>query len=114
MKKKRKKKKGETNMLDESYEVTLDELARKNAQIKPSKRIFEGIACQRSFFVFSQQNRFRIAVYHITQSSKFETVILVMIILSSLKLVYDTYLLDLPKDDRQVRLSLLIHVGDNL
>ena len=67
--------------------------------------MFEGIECERSLYLFDKHHRIRIWSYKIVQNSRFENFILVLIILSSIKLIYDTYLFDVPDDDPQVVIS---------
>ena len=93
-----KKKKGDTKLLDESIEITADTLTRKEAEIKPTKALYEGVECEKAFFFISKSNPIRLAIYKVTQLQGFETFILVVIILSSLKLVGDTYILNEPSD----------------
>lgn len=53
--------------------------------------MFSGITCQRSFYLFSQDNWLRRKVYILVTKSVFEHIILFLIIFSSIKLVIDTY-----------------------
>ncbi|CAD8210431.1 unnamed protein product [Paramecium octaurelia] len=48
--------------------------------------------CQSSLFIFSQQNQFRKIAYRIVKDTKFEGFILMLIFLTSMKLVLDTYI----------------------
>ena len=67
--------------------------------VKSVKIDFDGNHCEKSFFLFTKHNYFRKNLYRIVTNTKFEGVVLVLIILSSLKLVTDTYLFDLPEDN---------------
>jgi hypothetical protein len=49
------------------------------------------VKCKKAWFLFSQENIIRRAAYRIIKHDQFETVILIAIIVSSLKLVFDTY-----------------------
>ncbi|OMJ72778.1 hypothetical protein SteCoe_28696 [Stentor coeruleus] len=66
----------------------------KEGSIK--KVLFEGIECEKSYFIFSKQSSMRIWCYEITNKSYFETGILIIISLSTLKLVIETYYLRSP------------------
>lgn len=61
-------------------------------------KCFEGVDCEHSFFVFSKHNRLRLRCWQLANSQKFENFILGTICLSSVKLVWDTYLLGEPED----------------
>lgn len=65
---------------------------------KKKKKDFEGVECYNSFYIFKKTNKLRIILYRASTHTAFEGVILVLIILSSIKLVVDTYLNDLPED----------------
>ncbi|CDW78727.1 cation channel family protein [Stylonychia lemnae] len=111
-KKKKKKKKAkpgeavETNILDESVEIDMEALELKKQQtIREKSRLFEGVGCERSIYMFTKTNPIRIYSYKIVTNNKFENFILVLIILSSIKLIYDTYLFNAPDDDPQVVIS---------
>ncbi len=99
-KKKKKKKQGEAMELNESWELDdRDVLTKKVNTMKPKKKLFEGIDCPRSFYLFTKENKCRITLYRMTSHSCFETVILILIILSSIKLAVDSYLVELAEDD---------------
>jgi hypothetical protein len=60
---------------------------------------FEFVECENSFYIFKKSNKIRLYFYRICTHSSFEWVILALIILSSIKLVIDTYMFDLPDDN---------------
>ena len=97
-KKKKNKKKKDENMLDESFEFDKESLTKK-VVVKKVKIDFEGVECDRSFYFFSKKNIVRIYLYRTVTHTAFETIIIILIILSSIKLVVDTYIYDLPDDD---------------
>ena len=66
---------------------------------------FEGIMCEKSFYLFSKENRFRIALYKVTVSNGFEFAILVIILMNSVKLVFDTYILESDEKSAEVKFS---------
>ena len=82
--------------MDESFDFSRDALTRKNSMTKKKKIDFDKVECDKSFYLFSQRNIFRIKLYKLSSHFFFETVILIVIVLSSIKLVTDTYMFDLP------------------
>ncbi|CAI2366067.1 unnamed protein product [Moneuplotes crassus] len=100
-----KKKNKENNLLDESIEITPEILAKKESEIKASKAPYEGVECERSFFFISKSNPIRLWIYTLTQWNGFETIIMVLILLSSVKLIVDTYILNSPDDSIEVTIS---------
>ena len=68
-------------MLDESFEYT-EEALKKKTVIKKKKEDFEGVECNDSFYFLSKKQRIRIYLYRMVTHTMFETVILVLIILS--------------------------------
>ena len=85
----------------ESGSVSVDALFRSK-QMKP---LFVGNYCQRSFSVFPKSSPIRAFCYRITNSSKFETCILLLIAVSTLKLIWETYLLDEPAGSMKLEVS---------
>ena len=71
----------------------------KKVVTKKKKVDFEGIECELSFYFLKKDNVIRIYLYRMVTHTGFETVILILIILSSIKLVVDTYIYDYPEDD---------------
>lgn len=82
-------------MLDESFEYTEEAMLKKTV-IKKKKEDFEGVECDVSFYFLSKKNKLRIWLFRMVTHTGFETVILILIILSSIKLVIDTYIFDFP------------------
>jgi len=81
------------NLLDESFEYDEKALTTQNIDILgKNKVLFEGVYCDRAFYLLSQENQFRIFIYKLCMSNQFEWFIMSLVILSSLKLVIDTYL----------------------
>jgi hypothetical protein len=66
---------------------------------------FEGISCEKSFYLFSKTNKIRVFLYKMTTNSKFDFCILVIILLNSAKLVFDTYILESEEQSPEVRFS---------
>ena len=63
---------------------------------------YKGIYCSRSYYIFSTQNMLRIIFYRICNSNAFENFILFLICISSIKLAWDTYILELDNDSVEV------------
>ena len=84
--------------LQEEYEddEIIAELFTKKSKVKI---LFEGVACDDSLYIFSKHLKIRRILYKIVGSTNFETLILVIIIISSIKLALDTY--DLLGDSSQ-------------
>ena len=96
--KKNKNKKKENNLLNESIEITPETLVSQVTEIKPTKALFEGVECERSFFFIPKSNPIRVLIYKMIELREFEFFILVLIIMSSIKLIGDTYILDKAAD----------------
>lgn len=58
--------------------------------------LFVGIECQMSFYIFSKDNCFRRMCYLAINYKLWERMVMILIFLSSFKLAYDTYYMDLP------------------
>ncbi len=95
---KKKKKKKDENLLDEIFEYTEESLTKKNVS-KKKKEDFEGCDCEISFYLLSKKNKLRILLFRTVTHTGFETVILILIVLSSIKLVLDTYMFDLEENN---------------
>jgi hypothetical protein len=85
-------------MLDESFEYTKESLTKK-VVTKKKKIDFDGNECEVAFYFFKKSNRVRIFLYRMVTHNGFETVILILIILSTIKLVIDSYIYDYPDTD---------------
>jgi hypothetical protein len=77
--------------------------------LKP-KSAFEGVECERSFYLFSKANPFRVILARIAVSQKFESLILFLIFCSSAKLVYDTYIMNEAEDSDHVKASTILDI----
>lgn len=80
-------------------EIFLDEgLMNKKDPEREKRLLFDGVHCEKAFYIFSKQNRFRIFVYKMQKHKLFDNTIMFLIALSSLKLAADTYLTYQPDD----------------
>lgn len=75
---------------------------RKNEQMD-IKTLYRGIQCNKSIFLFPKKSKIRQACARISKHRYFERTILVLIVLSSFKLAFDTYLMDYPESSLIVR-----------
>eukprot|EP00347_Sterkiella_histriomuscorum_P003601 403363663 len=116
--------------LEEMDEADIHKILIDNEIVQPSQslkkdvkqtkldlvRLFQYVYCQKSFYIFSrviiqihfqqfqQRNKFRIRLFRMTKHRYFERLILFIIVLSSIKLAIDTYLLDYPSDSEIVNI----------
>ena len=58
----------------------------------PKKGLYEGIYCSESLYLFPKENIIRVWLYKLYIHTHFDNFILFAIIVSSLKLVFDTYI----------------------
>ena len=94
------------NILEESQEVDLNELAKRDQQkLAERKQLFRGIECENALYLFSKKNLFRQICYKTVHHGKFESVIMFLIVGSSFKLVFDTYTDGLTPDDPVIKYS---------
>lgn len=100
-----KKKTKNDKMMDESFELEDVTLKKKKTEVKEKKPDYWGIGCMRSFYIFHQKNIIRRIFYKMTNHYLFENVVLVLIITSSIKLAYDTYIIDKPADSTEKVIS---------
>jgi hypothetical protein len=84
--------KNDQNILDESFEYNAEALTRKMTILGKKKILFDGVHCDRSFYIFSRTNWLRIQAYEIITYKYFEYCIFFLVGLSSIKLVVDTYI----------------------
>ena len=89
-------------------EIDLQELQKRDEEARAErKKPFRGIECERSCYLMTKDNFIRKAAWAIINHGKFETLIMIIIVLSSLKLVFDTYTTNLKNDDPVVSLGSL-------
>ena len=75
---------------------------------KTPKDLTKDIKCQLSLYLFRKDKCFRKAIIRIAKSNAFDYFILIIIILNSAKLCYDTYLMDYSNDNIQVKVSRIL------
>ena len=67
--------------------------------------MFKGVECEKSFFLFGKSNFLRIRCIKMCRKGSLDNFVLVLIILNSSKLVWDTYIVDEPGDSVKAQVS---------
>lgn len=99
----------------EDVESSLEsEIDYKSESKREKEDIFKDIPCEKSFWLFSKQNGIRRFAYFVTNSSKFDQSIGILIILSTIKLIWDTYIIDYPMSSTEQRISFAFDVVFNV
>ena len=101
-----KKKVKDDKLMDESFE--LDETAIKTKlqnEIKAKKPDYWGVMWNRSLYIFHYNNIIRKICYKVSNHFLFENLVMLIIVCSSIKLAYDTYITNLPSDNIQQVIS---------
>ena len=106
--KQKKKKLKNDKLLDESFEFEDITIKKKTEVKKIKKEDYVGVECERSFYIFHKNNIFRKIIYRMTNHILFENVVLVVIILSSLKLAFDTYIINEPSNSTTKVISIRV------
>ncbi|CAG9330459.1 unnamed protein product [Blepharisma stoltei] len=97
------KKNFEENENDEAGK-SLEDL--KNSSINRKSMIyFAEIECSRSFWIFSKENKLRKFCYRLSNHHAFEVCALIVIALSTAKLIWDTYLFDVDPNNIKITIS---------
>ena len=71
---------------------------------------FKGIGCIKSYYLFTKDNFIRLCCMKLCKSQILDNFILVIIILNSFKLVWDTYIIDVPSDSKQALASDVLDI----
>ncbi len=71
-----------------------DMVEMKAGDMKVKKDYELEVQCEHSLYIFPKRSRCRIAMYDMQKHRWFERVIIFLIILSTVKLIFDTYTLD--------------------
>ena len=100
---------------NEKHEDLSESLKRKKLEEEAS--LFDGIECENSLWLLNQNTATRRFLLKLSQNHLFENFILFNIVLSSLKLAFDTYLADEdttdPTDLEIIRISNIIDIVFN-
>lgn len=97
--------------LGDSFDEDSSSIVLRPQTEAPAKPLFHEIECSHSYWLFSKTNRFRILCYKLSTSQKFETLVLILIILSTIKLVIDTYIINEPDDSDLVIASNYLDIA---
>ena len=68
---------------------------KEKKEEKEDQDLFQGIKCESSFYSFSKDNRFRILCYKMIKHPLWDQTVLILIALSSFKLGFDTYFMEI-------------------
>jgi len=69
-----------------------EEKKKKKKKKKPPKELYKNIKCEKAFYFLRKENPIRRFCGRVVEAKYFETIILGMIVLNSIKLAYDTYI----------------------
>ena len=78
---------------------------KKMSGSQKEERLFREVKCKVSFYLFNKRNRVRWFLFRVSKHNYFERVILGLIVVSSLKLAIDSYMMDLPSTSIEVKIS---------
>ena len=96
--------------MDEDEESSeLDNIVISKKQTTVIK-IIEDVECEKAYWLFTKENPFRMLCFRVANSNKFENLILFLICTSSLKLVWDTYIIEEPEDSTEVKISSALDI----
>lgn len=100
----------EEEEIDSNMDISELENILKKKSKKFENKLYEGVACEKSLFLFKKSNPLRIFLYRFCTSSLLEFAILSIIIASTIKLVFDTYILTYPADSKEVYISNIFDI----
>ena len=78
------------------------EVLQEEKKQHDKENVYSKISCENSLFIFSKTSPFRRFCFKNVTYKYFESFIFLFIILSSLKLVFDTYLPEQPNNNTEV------------
>lgn len=76
-------------------------IIKKDKDEVKQQELFVGVECQQSMYLFSKENWLRKACYKIIKHPWWESAVIVLILLSSMKLAFDTYTIETDLFDYQ-------------
>lgn len=85
-----------------NYLVDLNFVKQEKHEIKPVTFVDAEIECENSLYMFSQTNRFRIVLLRFSKSKFFDRSVMGLIVLSSIKLAMDSYIVEQVKSKHGV------------
>jgi hypothetical protein len=77
-------------------------MMKKEQEDLQAQQLFVDIECEQSFYIFSKQNWFRILCYKVIKHKRWENIVQVFILLSSVKLAFDTFFLKSDKNSKLI------------
>ncbi|KAL4477029.1 hypothetical protein ABPG72_011726 [Tetrahymena utriculariae] len=84
---------GDDNSSDKATAINSESKLKQDNKKNKNKFIwFEGVECEKSLYLFSKEGNFRKTIYYIYKHGLFEKIVLLVIILTSFKLTFDTYI----------------------
>jgi len=89
-------------------------IIKKDKSEIAAQKMFVGIECEWSFFLFSKQNRLRIMAYKLSKWVWWERIVLTLIMLSSVKLAVDTYTIEEVEETPFMAVSKKIDIAFNV
>ena len=92
-------------MMNATFEINTFVMSKHKSLDQSNKSNYKNIECVRSLYLFHYNNIIRKICYKITNHYLFENIVLSIIILSSIKLAYDTYLYNVSDNDTRVIVS---------
>lgn len=75
-------------------------MRQEKHEIKPVTYVDAEIECERSLYLFSQQNAFRTALLRTYKTQHFDRFVMALIVLSSIKLAADSYIVEQVKSKK--------------
>ncbi|KAL4477028.1 hypothetical protein ABPG72_011725 [Tetrahymena utriculariae] len=83
---------GDDDSVSEKGVASESNLQETNSKKKNAVIYYEGVECEQSLYIFSKENIIRRTLYYIYKHSLFDKIVLTVIILTSFKLTFDTYI----------------------
>ena len=69
-----------------------------NAKDSENKLLYKNVKCMNSLYLFPKGSKFRLFLAKMSKHRYFERAVLTLIVLSSFKLAFDTYIMNVPID----------------
>lgn len=96
-------------------EIFMDEgLIKKKDPEREKRLLYDGIHCERSFYIFKKTNLLRLFLYKVSKHKLFDNTIMALIALSSIKLAADSYLTGYAPDSIEIAVSENIDIFMNV
>mmetsp|Transcript_20712 Transcript_20712/g.31734 ORF Transcript_20712/g.31734 Transcript_20712/m.31734 type:complete len:334 (-) Transcript_20712:2124-3125(-) len=100
---------------DQIVRIFKDEgMMKKEQEELQAQKLYIGIECTSSFYIFHKDSRFRTACYKLINMKIWDNTVMALIFASSIKLAFDTYFLNEPGSDIVMLLSEVIDYSFNI